>query len=267
VRLQGKAAIISGGGTGIGAATARRFAAEGAGVVVLGRRPEPVEAVARQIGGVAVAGDAADPEHAGRAVRTAVERFGGVDVVVAGAGGRGTPAVLETGDEVWADSFRSNVTTAFVLTREALPSLIDRRGAIVIVASLAGHAAGPENAGYTAAKHGLIGLARSLARDYGPRGVRTNVVSPGWVRTPMADEEMDELASRRGVTREEAYVLATADVPLRRPATAEEIASVCLFLASDESSIVNGAVIRADGGAHVVDVPTLAFQPDRPPPG
>ncbi len=264
MRLQGKAAIVSGGGTGIGAATARRFAAEGAGVVVLGRRAEAIDAVAREIDGVAVAGDSADPDDVRRAVAAAVERFGGVDVVVAATGGAGTPSVLDTQDRSWDASLRSNVTTAFVLVREALPSLLERGGAVVLVASLAAHAAGPENAGYTASKHALIGLARSLARDYGPRGVRTNVVSPGWVRTPMADVEMDALAGTRGLSRDQAYALATADVPLRRPATAEEIASVCLFLASSDASIVNGAVVMADGGAHVVDVPTLAFGRDAP---
>jgi len=259
VRLLGKVAIVSGGGTGIGAATARRFAAEGAGVVVMGRRAEVLEPVARDVGGVAVAGDAAVAADARTAVEAAVERFGALDIVVACAGGAGTGAVGDTDDAGWAQSLLSNLTSAFVLTREALPRLLERRGSIVIVASLAGHFAGPANAGYTATKHGLLGLARSLARDYGPRGVRSNVVSPGWVRTPMADQEMDSLADRAGVTREEAYALATAEVPLRRPATPEEIAAICLFLASDDASMVNGAVIMADGGAHVVDVPTLPF--------
>jgi meso-butanediol dehydrogenase/(S,S)-butanediol dehydrogenase/diacetyl reductase len=259
VRFEGKVALVSGGGSGIGAATARRLAAEGARVVVMGRRGELLEPVAREVGGLAVPGDAAVTADARGAVEAAVDRFGGLDVVVAAAGGRGTAAAAETGDAAWAESVRSNLTSAFVLTREALAPLLERRGSIVIVASLAAHAAGPENVGYVATKHGLIGLARSLARDYGPRGVRTNVVSPGWVRTPMADEEMDDLAARTGITRNEAYALATADVPLRRPATPEEIASICTFLASDDASIVNGAVIVADGGAHAVDVPTLAF--------
>jgi meso-butanediol dehydrogenase/(S,S)-butanediol dehydrogenase/diacetyl reductase len=264
VRLEGKVAIISGGGSGIGAATAARFAEEGARVVILGRTSGRLEAVAERTHAVPVAGDAAVTADARRAVHTAVDRFGGLDVVVAAAGGQGSGAADRTDDDTWARSLESNVTSAFVLCREALPHLVERRGAIVIMASLAAHAAGPSNVGYVTGKTALIGLARSLARDYGPAGVRTNVVSPGWVRTPMADREMDALRRTRGGTREEAYLAATSRVPLRRPATPQEVASICLFLASDEASIVNGAIIPADGGASVVDVPTLAFEPDDP---
>ena len=120
--------------------------------------------------------------------------------------------------------------------------------------------AGPEVCGYTTAKHALIGLTRSLARDYGPRGVRVNAVCPGWVRTPMADEEMQVLMERNRISLEEAYAVATCEVPLRRPARPEEIAAVCRFLASEEASIVTGAVLPADGGSTIVDVPTLAFE-------
>jgi len=268
VRLQGKVALIGGGGTGIGAATARLFAAEGARVVVTGRRPEPIEAVAALVGGVAVPGDAADELVADQAVRAAVDAFGGLDVLVVAAGGRGTDAAGETAPAAIRESLESNVMTAFAMVRAALPHLIERRGAIVLVASLAAHVAGPSNAGYTASKHAVLGLGRSLARDYGPAGVRTNVVSPGWVRTAMADREMDVLVDA-GVAadRGDAYRVVTADVPLRRPAEPEEIARICLFLACEDSSYVNGAAIMADGGSNVVDVATLAFErrgrPDR----
>jgi NAD(P)-dependent dehydrogenase (short-subunit alcohol dehydrogenase family) len=262
--LAGKVAIISGGGSGIGAATAARFAQEGAHVVIMGRTADRLEAVAERVGAVAVAGDAAVAADARRAVDAAADRFGGLDTVVAAAGGQGSGAADRTDDGTWARSLESNVTSAFVLCREALPQLIERRGAIVIVASLAAHVAGPSNVGYTTGKHALIGLARSLARDYGPAGVRTNVVSPGWVRTPMADREMDALRRSRGGTRDDAYRIATSQVPLRRPASPEEIAAICLFLASDDASIVNGAIVPADGGSSVVDVPTLAFEGDPP---
>ncbi len=261
MRLEGKVALITGGGTGIGAATARRFAAEGAKVAVMSRRAEPLEAVAADAGGLAIAGDAGSPEDVKAAIGTIVERFGGLDVVVANAGGHTFGSALATDDANWAESVHCNLTSAFVVAREALPHLIERRGSIVIVASIAGRFAPPGVIGYVAAKHGLIGLARSLARDYGPRGVRVNVVSPGWTRTAMADEELDLLADARGLgSREEAYALVTSQVPLRRPGTPEEIASVILFLASDEASIVTGADIVCDGGAGTVDLPTLAFE-------
>jgi meso-butanediol dehydrogenase/(S,S)-butanediol dehydrogenase/diacetyl reductase len=260
MRLEGKVALVTGGGTGIGAATARRFAAEGAQVVVMGRRREPLERVAAEVGVVAVVGDATTAEDARAAVAGAVERFGGLDVVVANAGGRGTSGALDTDDEMWTASIGSNVTSTFVLAREALPTLVKRRGTIVVMASLAGLFAAPEDVGYVTAKHALIGLTRSLARDYGPRGVRVNAVCPGWTRTEAADEIMDRLACREGITRAQAYALAASQVPLRRPAEADEIAAICVFLASDEASIVTGAVLPADGGASVVDLPTLAFE-------
>ena len=260
-RLDGKVAVITGGGTGIGAATATRFRAEGADVLVMGRRPEPLARVAMATGAVAITGDAANAEDAKAAVKAAVERFGGLDILVANAGGGGGGAALDTDDRRWDEGIRLNLSTAFVTAREALPALLDRGGgAIVFVSSLAGLFAGPGMAGYVTAKHALIGLTRSLARDYGPRGVRVNVVCPGWVRTPIGDDQMDILARRRGMSRDEAYALATSNLPLRRPGEPEELASIMLFLASDDSSIMTGTVLVADGGASAVDLPTLAFE-------
>ena len=113
---------------------------------------------------------------------------------------------------------------------------------------------------YTVAKHALVGLTRSLARDLGASGVRANAVCPGWVRTPMADGEMDALAVQQGLPdREAAYALATRHTPLGRPITAEEVAEVICFLAGPASSAVSGAVIPVDGGATAVDLPTIAF--------
>src|SRR3990172_4061496 len=142
-----------------------------------------------------------------------------------------------------------------------LPPLLGRGGgSIVLVSSVSGLVAAPDSAAYIASKHGLIGLARSVAVDYGPRGIRANTLCPGWVVTAIGDASADDLASERGVTREEAYALATEHVPLRRPATAEEIAACVLFLASDESSYVNGATLPADGGATVSDIGALAWE-------
>jgi len=253
--------LVTGGGTGIGAATARRFARDGAGVVVMGRRPEPLGAVAAEVGGIAVAGNASSTADAERAVAAAVERFGGLDVLVANAGGEGGGAAGNADDAAWETGLQANLTSCIVSVRAALPQLVERGGSIVIVSSIAALASGPRMAGYSTAKAGLLGLMRSLAVDYGPSGVRVNAVCPGWVRTPMADREMDDLASMRGGTREEAYAAATAAVPLRRAANADEIAAVCAFLASGDASYVSGSVIVADGGTSAVDVGTLAFMP------
>lgn len=257
---QGPVVVITGGGTGIGAAAARRFAADGARVVLIGRRREPLERVATETGGMSVVADAADTAQAADAVARVVERFGRIDVLIANAGGHGLSTVGETSDDEWASSLRANVTTAFAMARAALPQLIEAGGAVVIVSSLAGLFAGPGVAGYTVGKHALIGLTRSLARDYGKLGVRVNAVCPGWVRTPMADAEMDDLVSASSLPdRETAYSTVTANVPLGRAAAPSEIASVIRFLASSDSSYMTGSVLIADGGAHIVDLPTIAF--------
>lgn len=259
-RYTGKVAVITGGGTGIGAAVADRIAGEGGHVILMGRRREPLEAVAARCGGAVICGDASVGADVDRAVAVARERFGRLDVLVANAGGFGFGKLGETNDHDWDRAVQANLNTAMVSARACLPDLIENRGSIAIMSSIAGLAAGPEVCGYVTMKHALIGLTRSLTRDYGPKGVRCNAVCPGWVRTEMADAEMAELVKRRGLASiEEAYDLVTRDVPLGRPATAAEVANVVAFLCSHEASMVTGAALTVDGGATIVDVPTLAF--------
>jgi meso-butanediol dehydrogenase / (S,S)-butanediol dehydrogenase / diacetyl reductase len=199
------------------------------------------------------------PADAERAVAATTDAYGGLDILVANAGGEGSAAALETSDELWDATLASNLTSGFVLARAALTALAERSGAIVIVSSVAGLFAIPDDVGYTTSKHALIGLTRSLARDYGPRGVRVNAVCPAWTRTPAGDASMDRLGERRGTDREGAYRLSTAHVPLRRPVTAEEVAAACAFLASPEASGITGAVLPVDGGSSAVDLSTAAF--------
>ena len=259
-RFEGKTVIVTGAGTGIGAATARRLAQDGASVILTGRRPAPIEAVAASCSGVAVAGDAASPDHAAALVDLARDRFGGLDALVCNAGGFGFGTLTDMTDGDWSMSVEANLNTAMVMARAAMPDLIRRRGNILMMASIAALSSGPEACGYVTMKHGLIGLTRSIARDYGRQGVRCNAICPGWVRTEMANMEMDELMKRKGLpSREDAYALVTRDVPLGRPADPEELASAVAFLCSAEAAMISGAVLTVDGGATVVDVPTLSF--------
>jgi meso-butanediol dehydrogenase/(S,S)-butanediol dehydrogenase/diacetyl reductase len=262
MRLENKVTLITGGGSGVGAAVARLFAREGAKVVVTGRRPEPIAAVAAEVEGVSVAGDTSDPAHAPEAVAAAVSAFGGLDVVVACAGMGIEGSVGDMDDEHWQRVFDVNLTGPMMITRAALPVMLERGGgSVVLVSSTNAMVAAPASAAYDVSKSGLNGLARAIAVDYGPRGIRANALCPGWIITPMGDESMDELAAANGISRQDAYGLATSDVPSRRAGTAEEMAYCCLFLASDESSIVNGTTLVADGGGQAVELTSRVFAP------
>lgn len=260
MRFSGKTVFITGGGTGIGAAVARRMASEGASIVLMGRRREPLQAVASETRALVVQGDAADGASVRAAIAEAHGKFGPIDILVANAGGHGLGPTVSMSDETWEQATRSNLDTTFVCARECLPDLIERKGNIIVVASIAGLFAGPQAAGYVAMKHACVGFGKSLARDYGRQGVRTNIICPGWVATAMADEQMQVLVEKHGLASvAEAYRLATRDVPLGRPATPEEVSNVICFVASPEAAMMNGSIVTIDGGATVVDLPTLAF--------
>jgi meso-butanediol dehydrogenase / (S,S)-butanediol dehydrogenase / diacetyl reductase len=260
-----RCAIVTGAGTGIGRAVARAFAADGYAVALLGRRPQPLGDLATELPvAAAFPADVGDPAAARAAVASAVERFGGVDVLVNNAGVGESAPILEETLERWESTLRINLTGAFLMTQLALPHLVERRGSIVNVASVNGVLAGPGWTSYCVSKAGLIMLARCVANDYGRMGVRANAVCPGWVRTPMGDEDMDVVASRHGTDREGGYRLVHSAHPLGRPADPEEIAAVVAFLASEASSYVTGAAIMVDGGTTVVDPSATAHRAESP---
>ena len=254
-----RGAIVTGGGTGIGAAIARRLAAEGFAVAVTGRRREPLEEVAAETGALAVVADTGDPTDARKAVETAKSAFGRLDLLVCNAGIGLGGTVEEQSPEDWDAVLRTNVTGAFLACRAALPELVQTKGSIVTISSDSGLRAGPRSAAYCTAKAGLIMLTQCIALDYGPRGVRANCICPGWVRTPMADGSMDELGELRGADREGAYELVSSRVPLRRPGSPDEIAAAVAWLASDGAGFTTGAVIAIDGGNSVVDSSSMEF--------
>jgi NAD(P)-dependent dehydrogenase (short-subunit alcohol dehydrogenase family) len=259
VATERRVALVTGGGTGIGAATARRLAADGYAVAVTGRRPAPIEHVAEEIGGLAIVADTGVATDAERAMAEVVGRFGALDALVlnAGIGGEGSLRTLDLA--TWDDVLRTNLTGAFLMARAAIEHLVERRGSVVTVSSAAGLRACPESLAYCSSKAALAMLTQCIAVDHGPEGVRANCVCPGWVRTPMADEEMDALAERLGTDRDGAYAACMVDIPLRRASTPEEIAATVAWLLSDAASYVNGAVIPVDGGHTPVDVGTIAF--------
>lgn len=259
-RLNGRSALITGAAGGIGQATARRFAAEGARVALLDVQADRVAALARELGGLALAGDAAERTDVAAAVGEAVDTFGGLDAVVTTAGADvGGGSLGDLTPEGWQRGLRANLHTAAATISAALPALVASRGSIVVISSVGALTGAPQTVAYTTAKSALLGLVRSVAVDYGPRGVRCNAVCPGLVRTPMSDALMERLATMTGRTPDEERRRVGAVAPIGRIAEPAEIASVCLFLASEEASYVTGSVLTVDGGSMALDSGTVAF--------
>lgn len=250
--FQDKSIFVTGGGTGIGAAIARRFTALGGKVAIIGRRMDPLQEVAEEIGCLAIAADAAHAPSVDAAMARAAEAHGGIDVVVANAGTAQIGSIIDTTDAIWDEALRSNLTTAFVTTRSAMPWLVRRGGAIVIISSLGSVEVVPEMCGYVTAKHALIGLTKSIAHDFGKFGVRANAISPGFVRTPMADQTMSAIMQRDGISLNEAYEIVTAHQPVARPAEPDDVAAAATFLASEDASLITGSNMILDGGNSIV---------------
>ncbi len=262
---ESRSALVSGAGTGIGRATALLLAEAGYDVALVGRRPQPLAQVVDEItaaGGraIPISADVGDPADAAAAVSATIDAFGRLDTLICNHGVGDSGPAADDSPERWDATLRINLTGPFLLARTAIPHLIASRGSIVNVSSTNGCQAGPGWASYDVSKAGVIMLTRSLANDHGPQGVRANCVCPGWVRTPMGDEAMVEVADKWGGSVEDAYWLCSRDTPLRRPAEPNEIAEVIVFLAGPKASYMSAATVVVDGGGMAVDGSSTAFR-------
>ena len=249
MKLDGKVALITGGNSGIGRATAALFAREGAVVVITGRNRERGEEVAEAIndaGGKAmfIRSDVRVADECRQAVEETLERFGRIDVLFNNAGVYHPKKVPDCTEEEWDETIDSSLKGAFLMSKYALPSMIQRgNGSIINTSSGWGIQGGDRAAAYCAAKGGLVVMTKAMAIDHGPEGIRVNCVCPGDVETPMLPDD----AEKRGLSWEE-YLAGASNRPLGRIGTAEEIARAVLFLASDDSSFVTGEALVVDGG-------------------
>jgi NAD(P)-dependent dehydrogenase (short-subunit alcohol dehydrogenase family) len=253
--LAGRTAVITGGGRGIGAATARRLAGAGATVLVASRTAAEVEAVAgaiRSAGGQAFAHacDVTDEASVLALAATAEARLGAVDILVNNAGMAGSSPIQRTTLEEWNRLLAVNATGAFLCTRAFLGGMLERRwGRVVNVASVAGLHGARYIAAYAASKHALVGLTRATAAEVAGRGVTVNAVCPGYVDTAMTDASVARIMERTGRSEEEARAAILGLTPTGRLIQPAEVAAAVLYLCGEAAGGVNGQTLVIDDGA------------------
>jgi 3-oxoacyl-[acyl-carrier protein] reductase len=232
VRADGRSVLVTGGNVGIGLGIARRLASQGHRVAVTHRSSDAPEGL------FAVKCDVADPNSVRDAAQQAASENGPIEILVANAGITRDGLMMRMADHDWDDVIDTNLRGSWAAARAVIPGMAKARyGRLLFVSSVVGMVGSAGQANYAASKAGLIGLARSIAREYAPRGITSNVLAPGLVETRMSEALSDQ--------QRESIVTQT---PLGRLATVEEVAAVAAFLVSDEASYVTGAVVPVDGG-------------------
>ena len=257
MRLADRTAFITGGGRGIGRAVALAFAREGARVFVAARTASEVGRVAEEVRagcGEASAAhapcDVSDPRSVEAAFAAAREFFGGpADVLVNNAGVAESSKFAETSDEFWRRHLDVNLTGTFYCMRAALPAMVGRGwGRVINVASVAGKTGAPYVAAYTASKHGVLGLTRSVALEVARTGVTVNAICPGYVDTDMTARAVENIRAKTGRSAADALEAIKRMSPQQRLVTPEEVAALALLLASDDGRGITGQAINVDGG-------------------
>ena len=246
MRLEGRSALVTGGASGIGAATTRRLAAEGARVVVADLDPEGARSVSGEVDGHHVAMDVTDNASVVAGIAEAIEAVGPLDVLVNNAGGgtRAPTFFVHTDESEWTDGLRLNLWSVLAVTHAVLPAMQERgSGAIVNIASEAGRVGSQLSVTYSAAKAGVIGFTKAIAREGAHYGVRANAVAPGPIQTPLLEHMVD--TGDLGTRLRQGMIDSTL---MRRPGTPDEVAATIAFLACDDASFITGQTIGVSGG-------------------
>jgi len=247
MRFDKKVALITGGTSGIGEATAVLFAVEGAQVAIVGRNEERGKAVVERIGrnAIFIPADVCSSEDCRRSVERTVEAFGRIDALFNNAGVYFANDAVDCSEDEWDAQIDTSLKGAFLMSKFALPQMIAQgSGSIVNCASGWGLVGGAKAVAYCAAKGGMVMMTKAMAIDHGPQGIRVNAVCPGDTETPMEHED----AENQGVSWDEYVRMAVAGRAIERMAAPEEIARAVLFLSSDESSFITGVALPVDGG-------------------
>jgi NAD(P)-dependent dehydrogenase (short-subunit alcohol dehydrogenase family) len=264
MKLDGKVALITGAGTGIGTAIAKRFAADGAKICITGRRQAVLDEVAQSLPAGAVvtcAGDVTKLQDVKRMVEAALEFAGKLDVLVNNAAiDPGGTTVVDLDPDLWHRVLETNLTGPMYLMKASIPHMIKGGGGSIInIASLGGLRCLPGMPAYCSSKAGLIMLTQQVALDFGPAKIRCNAVCPGGTRTAMFEKSLSPLAQALGTDLDSVFTRVSSMVPLRRTANPTEITGICSYLASDDSTFMTGSVLLIDGGAAIVDVAGAAL--------
>ena len=247
--LEGRHALITGGGTGIGAATARQLSAAGAKITVTGRRREPLEAIAGEVGGAIAQCDVTDRAAVDRAFDEARAANGPIDILVVNAGIAESAPFHKMTRDSWDRIIATNLTGAFDCAQAALPDLLKSdNGRLVFIASVASLRGIPYAAHYGASKHGLLGLSRSLAAEYARSTMTVNAICPGYVDTPMTDQSVARVVEKTGRSDDDARAAITSMNASGRLVDPDGVANLVLTLCLPKSRDINGAALTIDGG-------------------